>query len=289
MGDGRDQKLRSVDPVDLEQLATLLDGKGPNSLKSRTDAAFRSAAALGATSHLNGLRPLARWADDTAPDLRRRAARARMNAGDLTGGFLWAGFSAQDLAKYKGDGLSPELALVANSVAASDDPKASQFRRRPNENLDDWIDRLKAQALTSLPGLQPFEPAVQSYLTNFGDWKSATDAAGHVLFQGSQLTKVLVGNSFKAGWAKPWRLWAATKLQSSGSRVLKWSGAKLADMDKIRSLSAPGAWLPSKLTSALQHVPGLNGRIRDGTSGLWDDLRLKPIMNLGRWASPRTA
>ncbi|MFJ2953272.1 PE-PGRS family protein [Streptomyces sp. NPDC087270] len=281
MGDGRDQKLRSVDPVDLEQLATLLDGKGPNSLKSRTDAAFRSAAALGATSHLNGLRPLARWADDTAPDLRRRAARARMNAGDLTGGFLWAGFSAQDLAKYKGDGLSPELALVANSVAASDDPKASQFRRRPNENLDDWIDRLKAQALTALPGLQPFEPAVQSYLTNFGDWKSATDAAGHVIFQGSQLTKVLVGNSFKKGWLRQWQTWAATKLRGPGINRLADVASRIDQWEpRIRSLSAPGAWLPSKLTSALQHVPGLNGMIGDLASDRWDPLREKPLMNL---------
>lgn len=280
MGDGKDQKIRSVNPVDLEQLATLIDGKGPTSLRSRTDAAFRSAAALGATSHLSGLRPLTTWAGDTAPDLRRRAAIARMDAGDLTGGFLWAGFSAQDLATYKGDGLSPELALVANSVAASGDPKAAEFRRRPNENLDDWIDRLKAQALTAIPGLKPFEPAVQSYLTNFGDWKSATDTAGHVLFQGTQLTKVLVGNSFKTGWLRQWQTWAATTLESTNSTRLK-DLAKFIDDWKpvIRSLSAPGSWLPGKITSAIQHVPGLNGTISDLTGVGWDRLRDKPFMD----------
>ncbi|BBB00102.1 hypothetical protein RVR_7004 [Actinacidiphila reveromycinica] len=283
MGDGRDHSMRQVNPDDLEQLAQLLDGKGPTSLGSRTEAAFRSAAALDVTSHLSSLRPLTGWAHSTGPDLRRRAALVRMDSGDLTGAFLWAGFTAQDLARYTGDKISPELELIATSVAASGDPKAMQFQRRPDENLDDWIDRLKAQALTAMPGLQPFEPAVQTFLSDYGDWKDATDAAGHVVFQGTQLTKVLLGNSFKAGWAKPWRLWAASRLQSSSVPLTDWAAARLLGMNTIRSLSAPGSWLPSKLTAGLQHIPGLNGAIRDRTSEIWDDLRLNRFMDAGRW------
>jgi hypothetical protein len=283
MGDGHDKSIRSVNPADLEQLAKLLDGKAPTSLSSRMDAAFRTAGELGVTGHLSALRPFATWTHTTAPDLRRRAAMVRIDSGDLTGGFLWAGFSPKDLASYAGHGLSPELSVIACSVAASGDPKAATLRRRPNENFDDWVDRLKAQALTAIPGLKPYEPAVQTFLTDFGDWKSATDTTGHVVFQGAQLTKVLLGNSFKAGWAKPWRMWAVQKLRDSRLPLTGVASEKLREMNTIRSLSAPGSWLPSKLSAGLQRVPGLNGRIRDTTSELWDSFRLNRYMNYGRW------
>ncbi|WP_239080778.1 hypothetical protein [Streptomyces coelicoflavus] len=34
-------------------------------------------------------------------------------------GLLWAGFTAKDLEKYKGEGIKPETLLLAHSVAAS--------------------------------------------------------------------------------------------------------------------------------------------------------------------------
>ncbi|MFG1805518.1 hypothetical protein [Streptomyces sp. NPDC049040] len=66
--------MRSVEPEDLEQSATLLDGADPASLKNGTDSAFSRAATLGVTSKPAGLRPMAAWVTETAPDLRRRAA-----------------------------------------------------------------------------------------------------------------------------------------------------------------------------------------------------------------------
>lgn len=273
-GETGKRHVRSVKPEDLEQLATLLDGAAPTSLKNATDSAFRRAATLGVTSKLAGLRPMVAWVSETAPDLRKRAAHVRMDNGDLSGGLLWAGFSPDDLKNYKGDALSPEALLIANSVANSKDPKASTFQRKPDESLNDWLDRLKATALTSIPGLQPFEPAVQYLLGAYGDWKSVTDASGHVVVQGTAMTKVLLGNSFKQGWGKTWKNWAARGIQKiPSSKIQGWGRALETWSPKLRSLSAPGSWLPGKISAGLQRIPGTSGFIGDWTGSAYNSFR----------------
>ncbi|WP_433891652.1 PE-PGRS family protein [Streptomyces sp. CA-111067] len=272
--------MRSVNPVDLEQLATLLDGKDPASLKNGTDSVFRKAATLGVTAKLGALRPMESWVTDTGPDLRRRAATIRMDNGDLSGGLLWAGFTPDELSKLKAGAVTPEDLLLANSVASSDDPKASAFHRKPDESLNDWLDRLKATALTSIPGLQPFEPAVQYLIGAYGDWGAVTDASGKVILHGTALTKVLLGNSFKQGWGKAWKNWAAKGMAKIPvGRVQSWATKLDAWNPKIRSLSAPGSWLPSKISAGLQRIPGLNGWIGDQTGTGWDMLRRMPFMD----------
>lgn len=272
--------MRSVKPEDLEQLATLLDGADPASMKNGTDSVFRKAATLGVTPKLSGLRPMASWVTETAPDLRRRAAVVRMDSGDLSGGLLWAGFTPRELAAYKGDALGPEGLLLANSVANSKDPKAYEFRRKPNESLNDWLDRLKAHALTRIPGLQPFEPAVQYLIGTYGDWRSVTDTGGKILLHGTSLTKVLLGNSFKQGWGRAWKNWAARGLQRIPEvRIARWGQRVEAWNPKLRSLSAPGSWLPSRISAGLRRIPGTGGVIGDWTGAGWDALRGLSFMN----------
>ncbi len=179
---------------------------------------------------------MASWVGETAPDLRRRAAVVRMDSGDLSGGLLWAGFTPRELAAYKGDALGPEGLLLANSVANGKDPKAYEFRRKPNESLNDWLDRLKAHALTRIPGLQPFEPAVQYLIGTYGDWRSVTDAGGKILLHGTSLTKVLLGNSFKQGWGRAWKNRAARGLQRIPEvRIARWGQRMEAWNPKLRS------------------------------------------------------
>lgn len=175
--------MRSVNPDDLEQLAALLDGADPTSLKYATDSVFRRAATLNVTSKLATLHPMAAWATETAPDLRRRAARTRLDNGDLTGGLRWAGFTPDELKNTRL--LDPET----------------------------YLDRLRATALTSIPGLQRFEPAVEYLIGAYGDWKSVTDSTGHVIVQGTALTKVLLGNAFKSTYGEAWKNWAARGIQ----------------------------------------------------------------------------
>ncbi|MER7970624.1 hypothetical protein ABTX35_16770 [Streptomyces sp. NPDC096080] len=114
--------MRTVDPDDLERLAKMLDGRG--GVQDGLDEAFSRASRLGVSSKLTALRPLRSWVTETAPDLRKRASIARLEDGDPEAGLRWAGFSAEELKKYEGQGLSPDQLLLANSVAASDDPAA---------------------------------------------------------------------------------------------------------------------------------------------------------------------
>ncbi|MFJ2723136.1 hypothetical protein [Streptomyces sp. NPDC087437] len=189
--------MRTVNPDDLDQLAKLLDGRG--GVQDKLDEAFTRASRLGVTSHLTSLKPMRGWAKDAAPDLRKRATIARLEDGDPEAGVRWAGFSTSDLQKYidkhGGKGLSPDEILLANSVAASDDPKAYSFKRTPDESLNDWIERMKAHAITQIPGLQPHEGTIATIIGYYGDWTSATRATATVTVQGTSLTRVLLGNS----------------------------------------------------------------------------------------------
>ncbi|MFC7467335.1 hypothetical protein ACFQVA_06595 [Actinomadura keratinilytica] len=82
-------------PQDLEHLAKLLDGRG--SLRDKLDEAFTRASHLGVRDRLAPLRPMSKWTDDTAVDLRRRAAILRAEDGDPKAAALYAGFTPAEL------------------------------------------------------------------------------------------------------------------------------------------------------------------------------------------------
>ncbi|WP_251681449.1 MULTISPECIES: hypothetical protein [unclassified Streptomyces] len=86
---------RLVNPKDLEQLAKLLDGRG--GVADKLDEAFTRASSLGVTSQLGSLRPMRTWASDTGPELRKKAAYARLEDGDPLAGLLLAGFTPEQL------------------------------------------------------------------------------------------------------------------------------------------------------------------------------------------------
>ncbi|WP_430741611.1 PE-PGRS family protein [Streptomyces sp. P13-3-3] len=240
--------LRNVNPDDLDQLAKLLDGRG--GVEDKVDEAFTRASRLGVSSKLASLKPLRGWARDTASDLRKRSVFARLESGDPHAGLLWAGFSAKEVEKLKGEGLGPDAFLLANSVAASDDPHANEFRRKPDETLSEWIERLEAHAITRIPGLQPHEETVASMIGLYGDWAGVTAATAVVTIQGASLTKVLVGNSLKAGALRTWKTRLGVVLRGSDNGLIRSAGNGLIKWTpKIRSLSAPGSWLPGQLGS----------------------------------------
>ncbi|MFI8092395.1 PE-PGRS family protein [Streptomyces sp. NPDC086080] len=238
--------FRNVNPDDLDQLAKLLDGRG--GVQDRADEAFTRASRLGVGSKLASLKPLRGWSGDTASDLRKRSVIARLESGDPHAGLLWAGFSAKEIEKYRAADLEPDALLLANSVAASGDPKAYEFRRKPDESLSEWVERLQAHAITRIPGLQPHEETVASMIGLFGDWAGVTAATAVVTVHGASLTKVLVGNSMKAGALRTWKTRLGVALRGSDSGLIRSAGNGLIKWTpKIRSLSAPGSWLPGQL------------------------------------------
>ncbi|WP_328322038.1 PE-PGRS family protein [Streptomyces sp. NBC_00388] len=278
--------MRMANPDDLDQLAKLIDGKG--GVQDKLDEAFTRASNLGVTSHLTTLKPLRSWVKDTGPDLRKRAAIARLESGDPEAGARWAGFSPKDLAKYlkdhDGKGLTPDEILLANSVAASEDPKADAFKRQPNESLNDWISRIKAHALEQIPGLAPHAATIVSILDLYGDWKSVGGTTTVVTMQGAALTKVLLGNSLKSGVLVPWKNRIGTVLAGRNNSLLKWSGNKILNYaPKIRSLGAPGSWFPSKLSQFAQKIPGTRGLVGDLTGTAYDAARGLNFMDSPIW------
>ncbi len=169
------RSVRNVNPGDLEQLAKLIDGKG--GVGDRLREAFTRASTLGVTDRLTALKPMTAWVNDSGTDLRKRAAIARLEDGDPEAGLRWAGFTDEDLKKYKGEGLTPDVLLLANSVASSEEPQAKVFERQSNESLTDWLDRIKAHTVGKIPGLAPHEATIQTMIGLYGDWKSVNGTA----------------------------------------------------------------------------------------------------------------
>ncbi|MEU3841769.1 PE-PGRS family protein [Streptomyces sp. NPDC028635] len=264
--------MRNVNPDDLDQLAKLLDGRG--GVQSKLDEAFTRASRLGVSSKVAALKPIRSWVSDTAPDLRKRATFARLESGDPNAGMLWAGFSPEDIAKYKGKELTPGMLLLANSVAASDDPHAYDFKRQPNESLADWLDRMKAHAIAQIPGLQPHEATIATMIGLYGDWGSITTASGVVTIQGASLTKVLLLNSLKQGALRTWKTRIGVVLRGSDNGLIRAAGNGLIKWTpKLRSLSAPGSWLPGQLGRMFSGSRVYQNMSRiPGTAGLRGDL-----------------
>lgn len=194
------------------------------------------------------------WAMESAPDMRARATLVRLDNGDPTAGLRWAGFSAQDLAKGGAVAVTPGILFLANAVATSNDPKATTLRRRPNESLNDYADRLKAHAFATIPALKSHEEEIKEVIGAWGDVKGVSGRGAITVFHGANLTRVLVGNSVAQGALKSAKFktaafmrwlpmkydWMPNELGGLGRAVQGWN-------PPIRSLAAPGTWLPSKL------------------------------------------
>ncbi|TQL20938.1 hypothetical protein FBY37_2905 [Streptomyces sp. SLBN-134] len=278
--------VRNVNPEDLEQLSKLIDGRG--GVGDKLKGAFARASSLGVTSKLATLKPLATWTMETGPDLRKRAAIARLEDGDPEAGLRWAGFTTEDLRKYKGEGLTPEVLLLANSVAASDDPSNKGLARQDGEAMTDWIDRLKAHALAKIPGLQPHEETIQTLIGLYGDWKGTTGTAAIVAIQGAALTNVLVNNSImESAQLRAWKIRVGTVLRRSSSvRIRAVGGGIVRWTPALKSLSAPGSWLPSKIAAwagVSGRVPFTSGRIAAASGEAYNAARRLAFMRSPIW------
>ncbi|MER5598514.1 PE-PGRS family protein [Streptomyces sp. NPDC002265] len=284
--------MRNVDPEDLDHLAKLLDGRG--GVRDRLDEAFTRAARLGVTADLTPLRPLRTWLPDTAADLRRRAAIARLEDGDLTAGLRWAGFDAGDIARAAVYAQAPGVLLLANALAADDDPGTKAFRRRNGESLDDWVDRMRAHGIAGIPALKPYEPEIAELIGDIGDVKSTIQHGGLATFHGVNLTKVLVGNSIAQGALNARKMQVVGLMQRFNRRytwvprVGEWANRLDEWSPPVRSLSAPGTWLPGRLAGVASRnaayqdasrVPFVNGYVATRVGDVFDLARRSRALN----------
>ncbi|MFJ9540580.1 PE-PGRS family protein [Streptomyces sp. NPDC101225] len=286
--------MRTVNPDDLEQLAKLLQGRG--GVQDKLDEAFTRASRLNVSGRLAALKPLRSWVTDTAPDLRERAGIARLESGDPEAGLRWAGFSAEEIQKYKGQALSPDHLLLANSVAASDDPAAKSLHRGEDESIDAWIERLEVTALTKIPGLQPHEKTVEAFVGAVREYKGFTGTAVQTSLVATTMTRVLVGNRIRTawragGWTQPIQDSVYNLVRRSGNRNLVRWGRNVRDWyPELKSLSAPGSWLPTKMANFLYRsrtfqqlgrLPGMSTAQNWASTRGWNRLAGSRFMNMG--------
>ncbi|MGW2821688.1 PE-PGRS family protein [Streptomyces sp. NPDC001443] len=286
--------MRTANPDDLERLAELLDGRG--GVQDKLDEAFTRASRLGVSSQLTALKPLRNWVTDTAPDLRKRAGFARLESGDPEAGLYWAGFTAEDIRKRKGQEFSPDQLLLANSVAASDDPAAESLRRGDDESIDAWIERLEATAFTKIPGLAPHKETVEAIVGACREYTGFTETVAQSTFIATTLTRVLVGNRLRTawragGWSQPFQDGVYNLLRRSGNRNLVRFGRNVrAWYPELKSLNAPGSWLPTKLAGfiyrsrgfqQLGSFPGMSTLQTWASSRGWNRLAGARFMDMG--------
>ncbi|MDT0439285.1 MULTISPECIES: hypothetical protein [Streptomyces] len=279
--------MRSIDPDDVDRLATLLDGR--DGIADKLDEAMTRASRLGVSAELAPLKPLRTWATETAADLRGRAAVARLENGDPDAGLRWAGFSKKEVAEVAVYLKAPGAVLIANALAVEGGPEAEAYRRRSRESLDDWVDRLRAHGIAKIPVFRPYEKEIGELLGAVGDVRSTVGHGGRAAFQTVNVTKVVMGNSLTRGVLHTRKAQLAGVLQRLAARswwvpqkVDQWAVGLVEWKPVVKSLSAPGTWLPSKLAGIasnnslyrnLARVPFLNSQILSQVGEGYDFLR----------------
>ncbi|MFD9307495.1 mucin-2 [Streptomyces sp. NPDC060048] len=225
--------MRKANPEDLEQLAKLLDGRGGS--KDQIAEAFTRASSLGVTAKLGPLRPVQTWTAETAPDLRKRAGILKAENGDPTGGFLWAGFSAEDAALLA---LNPQLAILAGAASLADDGSFDWVKRQKNETYSDWQNRMKSDAVAKITGDKKMGEVVADYY----DLVEFVQSAPGALFKGG-----------KGAWdlIKLWR--KGTPLKAPGTtlaQLLRGNGSSLLPSAVRLQGARLGGLIPAPLLNA---------------------------------------
>ncbi|QKW01928.1 mucin-2 [Streptomyces sp. NA02536] len=236
-----DNSKRMANPEDLEHLAKLLDGRGK--LQDRLDEAFTRASRLGVRDKLSPLTPMTSWTRETATDLRRRSAILRAEKGDPLAAALFAGFKLEEL---KGVNLPPDVMLIANaSVANPEAFDTAWLERQKGETLQDWIQRIQADAVAKVTNNENLGEVVGDYI-ELTAMVSTVPGAFQMTATGT-LHLIQYFKSLKSPRNIKWLKAPGTTL----AQILRGEGSSLIPA-RIRALGAQiGARTPAPILDAL--------------------------------------
>jgi hypothetical protein len=235
---------RVVNPQDLEQLARLLDGRG--GVGDKLSEAFTRASALGVSGKLAALRPMHSWVSDTAPELRRKAAYARLEDGDPLAGLLLAGFTPEQL---KNKDLPPDILLVANATASDSDLDDDWLKKKDGETLDDWLVRVQGDAVTQLTGNEKLGKTVATYIEGAANLSAFFTSSTTALAGGVSLIKYFKTSSV---------------LNAPGTLTSRLINGH---WDKLSRIPRAGSWLtrvPTSVIAGSDEAAMLAGYMRNG-------------------------
>ncbi|MGZ3117091.1 PE-PGRS family protein [Streptomyces sp. H62] len=161
------------------------------------------------------------------------------------------------------------------------------FERGPRETYSEWLARIEAHYLAKVPGLERIgEKGIATFLTDVGDATSMVKIGGVTLASGAGMTNVLFRNSWYSGWL---RGAIESNWWSRGGALRAMAGHRLARLPtgELRSLAAPGSWLPGQLGNAftrssayrsVSRVP-FTATMRSTALGhAWDAFRRLPVV-----------
>ncbi|MFJ8281122.1 mucin-2 [Streptomyces griseoviridis] len=206
------------------------------------------------------------WTDDTAVDLRRRAAVLRAENGDPKAAALYAGFKPEEL---KGGSLPPEAMLIANaSVADGAAFDSAWLKRKPGETYQDWLQRIPGDAVAKVSGNENLGEVV-------GDYISLTALASTVpgAFKVAAAGTMHLIKYFKNG----------TFLKAPGTtlaQILKGRAPSYVPAEIARLGATIGARTPPAILSALTGSDKL-AQLHGGKLWAWETNVLKVGKNVG--------
>ncbi|MFJ8947697.1 PE-PGRS family protein [Streptomyces sp. NPDC102395] len=162
------------------------------------------------------------------------------------------------------------------------------FERGDRETYSDWLMRIEAHYLAKVPGFEDIgEQRINEFLSDVSDVVGVSKVGGVTLVASMALANNIFQNSWyngllRQGIQSPW--WASGGTARAGaSAVLQRIPA-----GELRSLSAPGSWLPGRLgnlfarSSIYQNVSRIPFTATTRATLLgraWDGFRSLPVIN----------
>ncbi|WP_266683095.1 PE-PGRS family protein [Streptomyces sp. NBC_00847] len=182
----------------------------------------------------------------------------------------WAAETAPDLRK--------------RAVLARED---QLFERGDRETYSDWMARIEAHYLAKAPGLKEIgEKDIEEFLNDVSDITGVIKVGGTTVVTGVGMANVLFKNSWYNGLLRN-AVNSDWLERGGGARAWAAAGLRRIPVGELRSLSAPGSWLPGQLgnvfaTSTLyqnaSRIPFTATRRAALLGRAWDELRALPVL-----------
>ncbi|MVO83848.1 PE-PGRS family protein [Streptomyces sp. p1417] len=121
------------------------------------------------------------------------------------------------------------------------------FERGDRETYSDWLARIEAHYLAKVPGLKGVgEKNIEEGLKDFSEVLGMIKVGGVTTVAATAMTTVFAQNSWHSGLL---RKAVNAEWWARGGSVRAWAGARLLGLPagELRSLAAPGSWLPGQL------------------------------------------
>ncbi|MFD4761404.1 PE-PGRS family protein [Streptomyces sp. NPDC058439] len=169
---------------------------------------------------------------------------------------------------------APDMRTRATKVRAE-----TLYERGHRETYSDWLMRIEGHYLAKVPGLSQFgEKGIEDALNKVSDVGTFIKVGGGGLLYASILGTNIFQNSWHNGL-----------LRKAVNKGWLTNAARMLPAGKLRSLTAPGSWLPGKLGNAFSRSSLYQDLIRiPGTSSIRGDLlgsgwnRLRGLPGVGR-------